>query len=115
LLNLSEEQLEQVQEHWLNGQKEMLPLRNQLQEKNARLQTLTTSANYDEKAVNALVKEIGDLQNQILAKRVAHRQEMRNLLTDEQRITFDSFQSRKGPGMRAGGRSGYNNFRGFRR
>lgn len=106
-LNLSDEQQTQVQQHRLAGQKEMLPLRNQLREKNAQLRTLTTAENFNQTAVNQLVEEIGDLRTQMLAKRVEHRQEMRSLLTEEQRIMFDSSTNRGGLGK--------NTQRGFRR
>ncbi len=73
----------------------MLPLRNQIREKNARLSTLTTSENYDKDKVNALVKEIGDLRTQMMMTKVEHRQEIRSLLNEEQQINFDLLRQKK--------------------
>lgn len=109
LLDLSEEQQEQVKQHWLEGQQQMLPLRNELREKHARLQTLTTTADYDESAVNSLIKEIGDLQTSMMLLREGHRQEMRSFLTDEQKVIFDAHRGNRGSrGMRGTGRGGAN-------
>ncbi len=105
-LDLTAEQQEQIDQLYLENQKEMLPLKNELREKKARLRTLNTSANYDKNAVNSLIDEIGELRTNMTKKRTAHRQEIRSLLTDEQRIIFDTRQNRKGGragmGMRGG-------------
>jgi len=92
MLELSEVQREQIQEIRLNGQKGMLPLRNALQEKRARLRTLNTSEDYNKEAINEVVAEIGELRTAMLTMRMAHRQQVREILTDEQRIKFDSRQ-----------------------
>lgn len=110
LLDLSEEQQEQVKQHWLEGQEEMLPLRNELREKRARLQTLRTSADYDKSAVNSLIQEIGELETNMMLLREEHRQEMRSFLTAEQKVIFDAHRLNRGNrgsrGMRGTGRSG---------
>lgn len=107
LLDLSEQQQEQVQQHWVEGQQEMLPLRNELREKQARLQTLTSSGNYDESSVKALINEIGELHTNMMLLREDHRQEMRSFLTDEQKLIFDAHRGNRGSrGMRGTGRSG---------
>lgn len=89
-LNLTEEQTEQFKAIRLAGQKEMLPLRNLLREKNARLKTLTTSESYDKAAVDQLIDEISEIRGDMLSLRISHKQQFRELLTDEQRITFDT-------------------------
>ena len=94
-LDLTDEQKEQVQEIHLNGQKAMLPMRNQLREEMARLRTLTTSENYDEQAVQETIQTIAGLRADMMLEQVSHHQEIRELLTDEQRIKFDSFQHNK--------------------
>lgn len=91
-LNLNEEQRKQIEEIRLSGQKEMLPLRNLLREKNARLRTLTTSDNYDENAVDQIVDEISEIRADMLSMRITHRQQIREILTEEQRIKFDAHQ-----------------------
>lgn len=92
MLDLNEEQSEQIETIHLNGQKSMLPLRNTLREKNARLRTLTTSESYDEKAVNEVIEEISEIRAAMLTMRTSHRRQIRELLTEEQHIKFDSFQ-----------------------
>ena len=42
------------------------------------------------KAINANIDEITKLQNQMMKKAAEHRQQVRNLLTDEQKLWFDS-------------------------
>lgn len=105
-LDLTADQQEQVDQLYLENQKEMLPLRNDLREKQARLRTLNTAANYDQNAVNSLIDEIGEVRTDMMKKRAGHRQEIRSLLTDEQRIIFDTRQNRRngraGMGMRGG-------------
>lgn len=96
-LNLTDEQRSKVEEIHLNGQKGMIPLRNNIQEKNAQLRTLRTSADYDEAAVNALIEEIGELRTAMMAMRTGHQQQIREILTDEQRIKFDTMQQMRGP------------------
>ncbi|SMO78711.1 Spy/CpxP family protein refolding chaperone [Gracilimonas mengyeensis] len=108
-LNLSDEQRTQIDELYVENQQEMLPLRNELREKQARLRTLQISANYDAGAVNDLLEEIGALRTEMSIKRNEHHQEVRNLLTDEQRILFDNRPFRnggRGQGMRGYGSCG---------
>ena len=91
MLNLTDDQQEQIQTIHLNGQKAMLPMRTQIQEKNAQLLTLTLSDDYDEADAKNLINEIADLHTAMLTMRISHQQQIRNLLTDEQRVKFDTF------------------------
>ncbi|MFD2531964.1 Spy/CpxP family protein refolding chaperone [Gracilimonas halophila] len=91
-LNLTSEQKAQVEEIHLNGQKGMIILRNKMQEKNALLRSLRMSEEYDETAVNVLIEEIGELRTAMMVMRTAHMQQVRELLTPEQRIKFDAHQ-----------------------
>lgn len=107
LPNLTEEQKEQIKAIKLDGQKEALPLRNEMMEKKARLRTLTTSEDYNEKSVNNTIDEIAELEATLMKLRQNHRQEVREVLTEEQRIVFDSASQR-------GKRKGNNDQRGKR-
>jgi|AntRauTorcE11897_2_1112592.scaffolds.fasta_scaffold00087_28 Spy/CpxP family protein refolding chaperone len=91
-LDLSDEQKEQVLEIHVNGQQVMLPLKNQMGEKLARLRTLTTSETYDETAVKETIDSIAELRADMMLEQATHHQEIRSLLNDEQRIKFDSFK-----------------------
>lgn len=89
-LDLTESQQNEMQTLRLKLQKEILPLRNSLGENKARMRTLTTADNADLKAINKLIDQNSDLQAQIAKLKAANHQEVRKILTDEQRIKFDS-------------------------
>ena len=89
-LNLSDEQQETMKTIRLKLQKDVMPVRNKLGENKAKLRTLTTSETVDMKAVNKLIDNNGQLSANIAKLRAANHQEIRKMLTDEQRILFDS-------------------------
>jgi Spy/CpxP family protein refolding chaperone len=88
-LGLSSEQMDQMKAIKLNNQKEMLPLKNTLGEKEAKLKSLQTAANADMKAINAQLDEIGALKVKMAKIKANGHQEVRKLLTDDQRVMFD--------------------------
>lgn len=94
MLDLSDEQKEQIREIHLDGQKEMLPLKTQLQEAHANLRTLTVADNYDEAEVQEVIGKISELTETMLITRVEHRQQIRELLDDDQRVKFDKLHLR---------------------
>ncbi|MGD8748263.1 MAG: Spy/CpxP family protein refolding chaperone [Balneolaceae bacterium] len=87
--NLTDEQKEQIKSIMLNHQEAMIPLRNQVREKTVHLRTLTTGADIDEKAADSVIEEIGDLRTQMMKNRFQTHQQIRTLLTDEQRVWLD--------------------------
>ena len=89
--NLTEEQKTQIHQIRTSGQIAALPVKNQLREKKAKLITLTTADKYDAKAVNAVVDDISKLEKTIMLFQIEHKQQIRSVLTEEQRIVFDSF------------------------
>lgn len=96
LPNLTDQQKEQIKAIMLKGRKETLPLQNALREKQAELHTLRTAENYNERAVKSKIDEITELQHSLMLLREQHRQEIREVLTEEQRIIFDSKPPKKG-------------------
>ena len=96
--DLTEDQKGKMEKLHLNMMKEALPVRNQLNENRAKYKTLSTGDNVDLKAINMLIDENAKLQADLKKKAAANHQEVRELLTDDQRIVFDS---------RAGGRQGF--------
>jgi Spy/CpxP family protein refolding chaperone len=96
--DLSEDQKSEMEKLHLIMMKEALPIRNQLNENRAKYKTLSTGDNVDLKAVNKLIDENAKLQADLKKKAAANHQEVRKLLTDDQRIVFDS---------RAGQRQGF--------
>lgn len=93
--DLTEEQEAKLDALRVPHQKEMLALRNQIQEKQAHLQTLRTADKADMAAINKTIDEIGAIKVEKMKKAEAHKQEVRKILTEEQRIAFD-MHSRKG-------------------
>lgn len=87
--NLTEAQKTQIQEFRTKMQEESLPIINLINEKKAQLETLSTEKNADINKINAKIDEIGDLKNELAKKRAAFRQNVRSILSDEQRIEYD--------------------------
>jgi len=90
--DLNEKQQEQIKQLRVEHMKAMQPLGNQSAEKKARLRTLTTADKVDMAEVNKVIDEIGKMQTQMMKQKEQHRQDVRNLLTEEQRLFFDSHQ-----------------------
>lgn len=93
--DLTDQQKEQIKDIMLTTRQAVLPLQNQMREKAARLKTLRTAEKVDMEAVNSVIEEIGDIRTQIMKTRVASEQEIRELLTEEQRVVFDSRSMRR--------------------
>lgn len=110
MLDLSDEQAEQLKALRIAHMEQMLPIKNQMQEYRAQLQTLRTAKNADMKAINNLIDDMAALRAKQMKSREAHHQEVRALLTDEQRVQFDTFKAKRkgmgrghGKGMRGNG------------
>ena len=117
--NLTEEQQKKMMKMRVSNMHDMLQFRNTMAEKRAHLNTLRTADKVDMNAINKLIDEIGALKIQMMKKKEAHRQEVRKILTDDQRVFFDSrsgqgFKGGKchgqGMGMHGQGRKGYKKF-----
>lgn len=93
--SLSEEQKSKIKEIRLAHQKEMIQTRNILGEKKAKLRSLQTAENPNIKEMDLLIEEIGHIKIDEAKKRNQVHQSIRALLTDEQRIQFDSRMGRK--------------------
>lgn len=88
-LNLSEDQKTKIKSIRINHQKEMMKLRAKKQELQAHLNVLRTADVADMKAINATIDEITQNQNQMMKSQESFIQQIRVLLTDEQRVEFD--------------------------
>ena len=93
---LTTEQSAKLKEMKMAHYKEVQPVKNQLQELRAKQHTLTTAEKADMKAINANIDEITKLENTLMKARAAHIQQVRALLTDEQRMMFDSRKHKRG-------------------
>lgn len=95
-LELTEEQQTKMEAQRLAVQKTMLPLKNELNEKKARMRTLSSTENADMKAINSLIDDMGTIKTKMAKIRAEHHQEVRKMLTEEQRIKFDSNAGNRG-------------------
>lgn len=93
--DLTEEQQEKMKKLRLDMQKNKLPITNQLGEKRARMRTLSTAENPNMKEINKLIDEMGELRTKIDKLKAAHHQEVRKLLTEEQRVVFDAHSTER--------------------
>ena len=95
-LNLTEDQQAQMKSLHLKLQQEMLPIRNKLGENRARFRTLSTAENADMKSINKLIDANSQLDASMVKLQAANQQAVRKLLTEEQRIIFDSREFHRG-------------------
>ena len=102
LPDLTDAQKEKMNELRTANMKVILQKRNQVHEKMSRLQTLQTAEKADMKAINSLIDQMAAIKADMARQRAAHRQQVRALLTDEQRVIFDSRPHRehRGEGKR---------------
>jgi|GEM_PF-974632 len=89
LPGLTGEQKEKIRKTGLDHLKAMTPLKNQVREKRARLQTLLTTMPFDARSADLVAEELGKAGTAILKEMIRHDQELRTLLTPEQQVLFD--------------------------
>jgi Spy/CpxP family protein refolding chaperone len=89
-LKLTDDQKAKIKEIHMASYKEMKELQNQMGELKAKQRTLTTADKTDMNAINANIDEISKVMNKMMKIRAANHQQVRNLLTDEQKMLFDS-------------------------
>lgn len=89
-IGLNEEQKTKIKGIKMSAYKEMQPLKNQLGELKAKQKSLTTSDRIDMNAINQNIDEMEKIKSKIEKINVASRIQVRALLTDEQKMWFDS-------------------------
>ncbi len=108
--DLTEDQQSQIKTlrtaHW----KDMQNFRNELGEKRARMQTLRTADKVNMDEINDLIEEMGTIRTNKQKNSVAHHMDVRKLLTDDQKVYFDSHSGNRGAGM--GNKCGFRQGRG---
>lgn len=113
-LQLTDEQEKKIEQFRLQELKEIQPIKNQMAEKKARLNTLETSTTPDIKQIHKVIEEIGILKTEIQKIKATGKQNFRSVLTEEQRIKADACPGHnKGYGMknmRHQGKRGFRNF-----
>jgi Spy/CpxP family protein refolding chaperone len=88
--DLTPDQHEKIRKARLKQMSELTPLKNQMKEKKARLSTVLTTVPFDEKQADQLADEIGKTVSAMVKIKIHHDQELRNFLTPDQQVIFDS-------------------------
>jgi Spy/CpxP family protein refolding chaperone len=88
--NLTDEQKTKMQDLRLGHQKEMIPLRSDLQKLHANMKLEITADKFNESKVKSIQGEISKVMNEIASKMILHQRAVRDLLTPEQRKHFDA-------------------------
>jgi len=105
-LDLTEEQQEAMKTLRADNYKAMKPLKNKMVELKARERTLLSEESVDLKAVNKIIDEQTDLSNKMKKIQVAHKVEVKEILTDEQIMKLDQrkkfSKNRRGEGPNRG-------------
>jgi len=83
------EQQKQMTAFKLTLEKDMIQFDNQLNEKRTQLKTLQQVDKPDMKSIYSKIDEITALQNKKMKAAVTHQNNVRSILTEEQRIKFD--------------------------
>ncbi len=98
--DLTEDQMEQIKDLNTAHLKDIQSLENDLKINKSKLDALMTEDNPDMNEINSLIEKNGDLLTEIQKKNVAHKLEIRSLLTDEQKVYFDNRMPRLRHGLR---------------
>ena len=88
--DLTEDQENKIEVLRVDNLKEMNTLRNQMGELRARKHTLMSSDNSDMKEINSVIDQMTDVHNKMMKTSAKHQQSVRGLLTEEQKVYFDS-------------------------
>ncbi|MBI5726783.1 MAG: periplasmic heavy metal sensor [Ignavibacteriales bacterium] len=88
--DVTKEQHEQMKALDLEFRKSVMPLENKIGEAEAKLRTESTKDNPDLSVLDKLIDEITAQHNAIQKAEMRHKQNIRKLLTPEQRLQFDT-------------------------
>jgi len=98
-LNLTEDQKSKMAELRLAHQKEILPLRTDLQAKMADLRLLKTEANPNLNRIDQAIEQAEKIRTKLQKGRIRYQLAIRKTLTNEQQKLWDS-RILQGPGKR---------------
>ncbi len=112
-LNLTEEQMVRIEEMRLQFEKEILPLETELQTHYSELRLMYVK-NQEQAKIDAKFNQIDKMEIELERRFEAHQMNIRNLLTNEQKMLFDQEGGfRMGLGMDYGGGYGQGYGRGY--
>ena len=122
-MNLTEQQLTKIQEMRLEFHKAILPLQSQIQTQYLELRGMYNK-NTEQAEIETKMAEIDKLEMELEQMFMDHQSQIRDLLTDEQKVVFDQWGGLglgmegmglgMGPGMGYGRGFGRSNGRGYR-
>lgn len=98
---LTDEQKTKMKDLRVAHIKEVTPIKNLIEEKEARLKTLTSAEKTDMAEINKTIDEISKLKADMMKARVNHQMKVKALLTDEQKVFFNAHMGEK-KGMHRG-------------
>jgi Spy/CpxP family protein refolding chaperone len=99
--DLSPEQQELIRKSGLKQMEAITPLKNQIREKTARLNSILAIQPVNIKEANQIADEMGQIHASILKVHISHDLDLRNILTADQKVIFDA---KPKPFLRKGGR-----------
>jgi len=102
--DLTDQQKEKIEALRTSFMKEAMAVKNLIAEKQAKLNTLRTADKPNMSEINKIIEDIGSLRTKMMKMGESHRQKVRALLTDEQKVIFDKrhMSMKKGSGCRKG-------------
>ena len=93
--DLTEDQKTDIKKLRTEHRKEVQQIKNQMDIKRAELKALQTAENPDIAAINKKIEERSALRTDLEKKSAAHKQDVRKLLNDEQKVVYDNKMNRK--------------------
>lgn len=87
--NLTEEQKTQLKAFRIALEKETLPLKNEVQELEAKLKTLMSQDEVKTQEAGRVIDEISDLKSSMMKKKIKHTAQIKSILDDEQKVFFN--------------------------
>ncbi len=99
-LNLTDTQKEAIEELNFSHKREMIDLKASLEKKKLDKQELLSKGNYTRDDYLGNVKAISDAKEKMSLAKANHRMDVYDLLTEEQRKTFDKMKGHMGDKMK---------------
>ena len=93
--NLTEEQASQLTTFKVAHEKEALPLKNQINELEAQLQTLMTEDVINKNEAGRVIENITDIKAQLMKMKIDQTANIKSVLTEEQLVAFNHQLTRK--------------------
>ncbi len=95
-LNLSDEQKSAIEDLRLKHQKEMIPLKAEMEQKEIEMKELKLKGDYSRADFISKVKEINDIKSKMEISRAENQMDIYELLNDEQKATWNKMREKFG-------------------